>query len=155
MKTHLPSIHSSRCDREKKISYYDSNNNNMIGRLTSFFVFRAGLFRARLPNTRNSSNESFGLVLRATISLYSLLLAKPPGIGVQAACIQFCMVEILQLVLALVWTNPHSRMEVDIPSGRVPEIMDESQNAWTKVTMSGIALRMRDLMCSSRNMCRS
>jgi hypothetical protein len=61
--------------------------------------------------------------------IFALLLAKPPGTGVQEAGIQYCTMVISQLVQglqALVWTNPCSGMDIEIPSGRGPENMDES-----------------------------
>jgi len=55
------------------------------------------------------------------------LLDKPPGTGDQEAGNQACMVEISQLVWALVWTNPCNGMEMEIPSERAQDITDESK----------------------------
>jgi hypothetical protein len=54
------------------------------------------------------------------------LLDKPPGTGAQEAGMQDSMVVTSHLVPVLVWTNPSNGIQIEISSGRTPDIKDES-----------------------------
>ncbi len=84
------------------------------------------VIQAEAPKHAEFGPRVLGSSLRRAFSLNPWLLDKPPGTGAQEAGNQNCMVEISQFVWALVWTNPSNGMEIEIPSGRAPEIMDVS-----------------------------